>query len=383
MRHRRARAWVSVAAKQWIDESCSWRHRMGAGCVATVADGGARARSTVMRARFPQHLQRLLTVIVAFVVWSIPPLLFYIASFNDTDRGAISQRLLFMSTSCFGYAVLTPAMLYVSRRYPVRRVWPHVGIILFVTGIRGTAVFLARAFLPPLGAIEHGDREIFGIVLSSTVVYTATAFVGYAVDFTRRAREREAHLAEARLAMLRAQLNPHFLFNSLNAVAGLVRAQDNGAAVRVLARLSDVLRHVLATSDVHEVALRQELAFINDYVEIERVRFPDRVNVEWCIAGDVGDAKVPSLVLQPLVENALRHGTGQLVIAARRTGLSLVLEVHDDGPGLGAPGAGAVGIGLANTRARLAELYGSNSDLTLRDAPTGGAVATVTLPYHT
>jgi len=336
-----------------------------------------------MRARIAQLIQRHLTIIVALVVWSMPSLLFYISTFNDTDRGPVLARLLFMSTSFFGYAVLTPAMLWVSRRYPVRRVWPHVGIIVFIAGIRGTAVLLARWLYRPWDAVDHEAHEIFGVLASSTVVYAATAFVGYAVDFTRRAREREAHLAEARLAMLRAQLNPHFLFNSLNAVAGLVRAQDNSTAVRVLARLSDVLRHVLATSDVHEVALRNELTFINDYVEIERVRFPDHVNVEWCIAGDVGDAKVPSLVLQPLVENALRHGTGLLVIAARRTGLSLVLEVHDDGPGLGAPGVGAIGMGLANTRARLAELYGSNSDLTLKDAPSGGAVATVTLPYHT
>jgi signal transduction histidine kinase len=335
-----------------------------------------------MRNRIALELQRHLTFIVALVVWSMPAVLFYIATYNDTPRGPILQRLLFMSTSLAGYAVLTPAMLYVSRRYPVRRVWPHLGIIVFVAGIRGMAIFAVRHLFPPLGAAEYGDRGIGGIYLSATVVYVATAFVGYAIDFARRAREHEAHLAEARLAMLRAQLNPHFLFNSLNAVAGLVRAQDNGGAIRVLARLSDVLRHVLATSDVHEVSLRQELAFVNDYVEIERVRFPDRVNVEWCIAADVGDAKVPSLVLQPLVENALRHGTGQLVIAARRAGLSLVLEVHDDGPGLGAPGTGAVGIGLANTRARLAELYGSHTDLTLRDAPSGGAIATVTLPYH-
>ena len=336
-----------------------------------------------MRERIAQLIQRHLVTIIAMVVWSTPPLLFYISHFNDVGRTEVWQRLFYIWTNCFGYAALTPAMLRVSRRYPVRRVWPHVGIIVFVAGIRGVLLFAERALIPTLGTIEEGETDIRQLLFSATILYSGTAFVGYAIDLARRAKEHEADLAVARLAMLRAQLNPHFLFNSLNAVAGLVRAQDNTTAVRVLARLSDVLRHVLSTSDVHEVALRHELAFINDYVEIERVRFPDRVSVEWCIAGDVGDAKVPSLVLQPLVENALRHGTGHLVIAARRTGLSLVLEVHDDGPGLGASGGGAVGMGLANTRARLTELYGSNSDLALRDAPAGGAVATVTLPFHT
>ena len=330
-----------------------------------------------MRIQVARAFQRHSTIVVALVVWSLPPLLSVIARLPNTPSNEALYRLTF---NCLGYAALTPAMLYVSRRYPWRRFWPHLVIIVILATIRGLAAFGFESALGP--KMEEREWTWDQLLTSTTVVYIATALVGYAIDFTRRAKEHEAHLAEARLAMLRAQLNPHFLFNSLNAVAGLVRAHDNSTAVRVLARLSDVLRHVLATSDVHEVALRQELAFITDYVEIERVRFPDRVKVEWCIASDVGEAKVPSLVLQPLVENALRHGTGQLMIAARRTGLSLVLEVHDDGPGLGAPSNGAIGIGLANTRARLAELYGNRSDLRLRDAPGGGAIATVTLPYH-
>lgn len=331
--------------------------------------------------RLARTLQRHPTIVVMLVVWALPPLLEFIARFNDMKSAEAVHQLAILSVNCFGYGIVMPAALYVTRRYPVHWVWPHVGVIVILTAVRHLVTIGLEPVLGPqlVGREEWSWEEL---VSSTTVMYIATALVGYAVDFMRRTKERDAHLAEARLAMLRSQLNPHFLFNSLNAVAGLVRAHDNATAVRVLARLSDVLRHVLATTDVHEVALRQELAFITDYVEIERVRFPDRVRVEWCIAPDVADALVPSLLLQPLVENALRHGTGQLVIAARRTGLSLVLEVQDDGPGLGAPSTGAVGMGLANTRARLAELYGTRSDLSLRDAPSGGAIATVTLPYH-
>jgi LytS/YehU family sensor histidine kinase len=228
------------------------------------------------------------------------------------------------------------------------------------------------------------------------VIYVGSLLASYSKAVTRKYQARDmeaarlsAQLAEARLAALRMQLNPHFLFNSLNAIAGLVREGDNRKAVRLLALLSDVLRQALSTSDVQEVPLRQELKFIEEYLEIEHVRFPDRLDVQCRVEADVLDALVPSFILQPIVENALNHGIhqrsarGHLAFEATHLGDSLRLIVSDDGPGVTdeAPTRGA-GVGLNNTRARLRQLYGHRARLSLLNAQPAGAMVIIELPYH-
>jgi signal transduction histidine kinase len=188
----------------------------------------------------------------------------------------------------------------------------------------------------------------------------------------------ESRLAQARLQLLRMQLHPHFLFNTLHAVAHLIHT-DADEAERVLARLGELLRLMLDTAGEQEVALRDELAFLHAYLDIERVRFGSRLDARMDVEPGLMDAAVPPLILQPLVENAVRHGLarcscgGRIEVRARRAGDMLRLEVWNDGPGLGEPATSTSGkgIGLANTRARLAQLFHGRSHFEIRDAAAG------------
>ena len=233
------------------------------------------------------------------------------------------------------------------------------------------------------------------------LLYAVVAGAVVAIDLTRRyhardsqAAEREAELqtrlVQAQLDALRSQLNPHFLFNALNSVAMLVRAGARAEAVRVLAGLGELLRHVLYGSGAQEAPLREELAFVGRYLDIERVRFGDRLVVETDVEPALLDATVPTLVLQPLVENALKHGIaerpegGRVTLRARAGADVLRLEVADDGAGL-PPGWRAEegrGVGLANTRARLERLYGAAARLHVAGAAERGVVATVEIPLR-
>jgi two-component system, LytTR family, sensor kinase len=232
------------------------------------------------------------------------------------------------------------------------------------------------------------------------IVYWAIVGLAYARGYYQRYRERElraaqleALLARAELQALKLQLHPHFLFNALHAVAGLVRRGENADAVRMIAGLSDLLRYVLDSADRQLVPLAEELAFLERYLDVQRLRFGDRLSAEIDAAPDTLGLEVPILILQPLVENALEHGLarragpGHLRLTARREEDRLVLRLRDDGRGLaggadGGEGTGdGAGVGLENSRARLRELYGEGSALTLRDAEGGpGAVAELILP---
>jgi LytS/YehU family sensor histidine kinase len=207
-------------------------------------------------------------------------------------------------------------------------------------------------------------------------------------------RERELHaaelqheLVEAKLAALRMQLNPHFLFNTLHAVSALIH-ENPDAADRVLVRLSELLRLTLDQSRPEEVALCEEMAFLEGYLEIEQTRFPDRLQIEKNVEPDTTEALVPFLILQPLVENAIRHGiepnekAGRLSIRASRSNGTLHLSVTDNGAGLdGASTNPGKGIGLSNTRSRLRHLYGEKCILELVPVQGGGLEARIQLPF--
>jgi LytS/YehU family sensor histidine kinase len=223
-------------------------------------------------------------------------------------------------------------------------------------------------------------------------VYFAVLGIEHAIFYFREAREREtqairlsAQLAEARLGALRMQMKPHFLLNSLNAVLVLVRDRDHATATRVLEELGEILRHVLRPERPEEVALEEEIDFLRRYLGIEQVRFPDRLRTAFRIPPETLRAAVPDFILQPLVENAVRHGiaerveSGQITISGRREGDELILTVEDDGPGL-VPDQPTAGLGLANTRERLQVLYGSRGRLQLSARSGGGTSATIRLP---
>ena len=193
-------------------------------------------------------------------------------------------------------------------------------------------------------------------------------------------------LAEARLAALRAQLNPHFLFNTLNAISTLALIGDQAAVTETLGRLSSLLRAAL-DEQTEEIPLAREMEFLDDYVAIQQIRFADRLRVERKIAPDTLGGLVPTMILQPIVENAIKHGVnrqrgiGHVNVSAVRDNGSLVIEVRDSGPGF-LPVTPRDGIGLANTRARLDQLYGPDSRFECGSAAEGGASVRITIPFH-
>ena len=202
------------------------------------------------------------------------------------------------------------------------------------------------------------------------------------------AADLEARLAQAQLDSLRAQLHPHFLFNTLNAISVLT-AEEPAKANRMLLRLSDLLRATLAATDRDQVTLTEEVALLDRYVEIQRIRFEERLRVDVDVARDAGEALVPSFLLQPLVENAIRHGIerrpegGRISVRGCRRGDTVELEVRDTGPGLGpVPAPTGVGIGVANARARLTHLYGSGYQLALEEIPGEGTAVRIAIPFR-
>ena len=229
-------------------------------------------------------------------------------------------------------------------------------------------------------------------VILGTVSYWVILALATALNYhqqyrieTIRSSELRAQLAQTQLQALRTQLHPHFLFNTLNAIAELVY-QDPPRAERTLTRLSDVLRLSLARSDADLVTLGEELDFLRSYLEVQQILLQERLRVDWTIADETLQARVPTMILQPLVENAIRHGIGPRVagghlrLAASRQGGRLLLVVEDDGVGLDGTDQ-TPGIGLANTRARLQHLYPGNHRFELTGNASGGATATLDLPF--
>jgi two-component system, LytTR family, sensor kinase len=308
----------------------------------------------------------------------------------------ISWRVSFIIAYCDWYvwAALFPLMLWLARRCSLeagrrwRFVLLHLPLSVLLCLLKIVLDFSLRRMLAPNYA-----RRIFLSELSS-VLFTYWAIVGvvYAFDYYRKYREHqlkasqlETQLAQAQLEALKMQLQPHFLFNTLHAISSLMH-RDVEAADRMLARLSDLLRLTLENAGAQEVTLRQELEFLERYLEIEQTRFRDRLRVRMEIEPETLDARVPNLILQPLVENAIRHGiaaraaASSIEIRATRANGSLLMQVRDDGPGLQAEIK--EGVGLANTRARLAQLYGAAQRFELSNVADGGLLVSLTLPFR-
>jgi LytS/YehU family sensor histidine kinase len=224
------------------------------------------------------------------------------------------------------------------------------------------------------------------------LIYGVIIAVSHSIDYYRKYHERtvhalelEKHLAEARLQALLRQLKPHFLFNTLNGIASLMHS-DVQAADRMLVRLAELLRLTMSHPGQPLTRLQDEITFIEKYLEIERIRFRDRLSVTIDVDPAALEAQVPSLILQPLVENAIRHGVepyarpGRIELVVRREPGTVVLTVRDNGAGEPAGGFSREGIGLGNTRARLRELYGEQHRFELANHPDGGLIVRVTLP---
>lgn len=294
------------------------------------------------------------------------------------------------------WAAMTPGIFWLSRRFPLDGAsWRRSLPVHLAAGL-GVAVFGVLVNFPVHRWVFPEDTEPLGVSLVPGLHFqfqwyaTMVAF-GHVLAYHRQARERElrasrleAELARAQIQALKLQIQPHFLFNALTAISELVY-EDARLADRALMRLADLLRRVVDHAGDTEVTLRHELAFLRAYVELQKIRFRDRLEVHVAADPQCLDALVPNLVLQPLVENSLRHamapggGTLEVRVSASRAGSALTLEVRDNGPGV-APDA-RPGVGVANVRARLEQLYGPQARLELETAPEGGALARVTLPW--
>ncbi len=301
------------------------------------------------------------------------------------------------------FGALTPVIYFVARRYPLRRESLGRIIAAQLVGVSVLCVgwtLLGVVFADVLGrrpAHETFLRYFFSWFLVnlpwSVFLYACVFGCVYAFVYYREAREREsqqarlaAQLAEARLGALRMQLNPHFLFNSLNAITVLVRDGNTRAASQMLELLSGVLRQVLQGEQRQEVTLDEEIRFIEKYLAIEQVRFSDRLRVKWSVEPAIRDALVPEFILQPLVENAVRHGVakrideGMIEVSARTTDSQLELSVEDNGPGY-RPSSNT-GVGIANTNARLQTLFGEAGQLELMKREPAGTIATLRFPLR-
>ena len=301
------------------------------------------------------------------------------------------------------WVTAVPVVVWVGRRFPFdpQRKLRSVGLHLVAMHLVVGAVLFAHALIQFAG-LQLTPRP-FGQTIQRAMALAAPEFLliylvlllsTFAIDYFRKYRDRElrtaqleASLQQAKLSALQAQLNPHFLFNALNAVSALMY-RDVEAADAMLARIGELLRLTLASDGSHEIRLSEELELLERYLDIERIRFAERLAITLDVPDSTLEAHVPPFALQPLVENAIRHGVakraggGQVVVSARRVDGRLQLRVVDDGPGLAAEKV-REGIGLRNTRDRLQQLYGTSQQLAFRKPEAGGLEVLMELPWRT
>ncbi|HET7436700.1 MAG TPA: histidine kinase [Thermoanaerobaculia bacterium] len=354
-------------------------------------------------------------LLIIFLVWTSLAL-FTVANrlIDPRGEGLRVMRtvgpLAFPFVEAWLWAVLTPLILLLASRTTEPMHWLLRVLVLVAAGILismtvDVVLEVTRVELFEIRRFRGSSLRPFrGIgrfrFVNQLVVYAGVLAAGFAREyFLREQRGRvssmelqtrtaqlEAQLAHARLDALRMQINPHFLFNTMNAISALVERDPRGVR-RMIARLSELLRETLDRRAEEELPLRDELDFLQRYLDIMAVRFQGKLTVTREIADDTLDVRVPSFILQPLVENALEHGVSRsgdarVTLGARRDGAQLVFTVHDDGPGL-AGNMDEPGVGLANTRARLSALYGEAASLSVVTAAEGGATAEIRLPWRT
>jgi len=331
---------------------------------------------------------------------------FFIAS-SQLNRPVSWQQALFHSLAdWYVFALLSVFPILLARRYGFgeQRWWRqlilHAGAgFLFSLGYVVVRTLAAMALAGLTSQSTTSFSDTFRPLLFKTwhfnlLIYWVILTAFHALDFYRKYQERhsrslqlEKNLTEARLQALQMQLNPHFLYNTLHAISSLMY-RDTDAADRMIAQLSDLLRYALESTSQQEVPLREELGFLKNYLKIEQTRFGDRLRIEFAIEPNSEDLLVPTLILQPLVENAIRYGIephaspGSILIQAQPQGDTLMLRVQDSGHGpVQLPFK--EGVGLTNTRERLEQLYGPNHTFTLEQGESGGLEARLTLPCHT
>jgi len=302
------------------------------------------------------------------------------------------------------WGCMAPLILLGRNRMPLGRGhWVGgVSFHFFFSFLIMAVFYLGRIFFGMLAAgdplSDFWDTSVsnfYGRNIIDMAFYWAVLAFGFGQEIYHRYRSEElrsaqleTRLVEAELKALRQQLHPHFLFNTMNTIAVLVREKKNDEAVTLVARLSTLLRMALDNTGVQEVTLRQEMDFLGRYLEIQQSRFSDRLKIGIAITPEAMVARIPNLLLQPLVENAILHGIaprpgpGHVDVLGRVEGGNLHLEVRDDGLGFDGTRRAKEGIGLANTRERITKLYGARGQLLLRSEPGRGVSVQIVLPYR-
>ena len=341
--------------------------------------------------------------IIVVAGWTVVGLGYFLSAALSASANvappAPGRLLLFSLGISWVWAALTPPTLWLTRHAALAPGTRSRSVGLYI--LAGLAFFLVAGVLEWLvgvatGMAEPGDvrASFFSDCLATrllaylTIITLGRSAYYFGLYRTRQlhASELEARLTRSHLQVLKMQLQPHFLFNTLNAVAELVHTEPD-AADQMITRLGRLLRLSLDSAGHQVVPLRQEIDFLRAYLEIEQVRFQDRLQVVWDVAPETLEAAVPTLLWQPVLENAIRHGVtplpgrGRIVIAARREGNELVLEIRDNGMGLPVGGVPREGVGLRNIRERVRQLYGTRAEFTLAPALGGGVIATLRLPF--
>ena len=357
--------------------------------------------------------RRLVRYGLIWGVWTIITLFYtsqvYVMNTASGQPRRYGSGREFLGQASAGYlwALATPLVLWLARRYCIQRHnWLRRGTFHFLFSIVLSGTLLAIHYLALMVIFERTGSitpfRVFGFVYYNLekflLVYWTILLMSHAFSYYNSFRKGElkasqlhTQLVQSQLEALKMQVHPHFLFNTLHSISALL-SKDTEAARKMITRLGDFLRLTLENSGTMEVTLQQELEFLNGYLEIERIRFQDRLTTNIRVDPEVLDVRVPNLILQPIVENAMRHAIGNSkagrveVTAAPHNGV-VRIEVKDNGPGIDAEklleSRRGKGLGLANTQARLAGLYGTAARFEMLNNPTGGLVVALEIPRQT
>jgi len=364
---------------------------------------------------FARHKTKIAIIVGGWSLWALVRLaeswLNHPAP-GSLDWGTIAFR---QYLAAIGWMLVTPAILWVTEYFWKRK---QVPLAIMIHSGNAVVLLLFRAFLHAMIAVLFlgGDMnpQFQGSVMETGIAYSRawafgsmlhycfiaaayTAFLWF-VEYKKAESERtnlklksqvlERQLSDARLMALRMQLNPHFLFNTLHSVASLVRLQEKDKAISTITHLSDMLRYTVYEGSKNLVPAREEIAFLKDYLKIEEIRFQDRLRIQWDIQEDALDFPLPNLLLQPIVENSIKHGLkqmddGELSISLRRSAENCIIQIEDNGAGLPVVWdlQKCAGIGLQNTMARLTSLYGDQYTFSISHRnDQGGTRVTIVVP---